>query len=1168
MPAINLETTLKRYDKRYYSLKLKDEVIQIFEKNVNYYLHTTNAAIESGETEEHLKNLTNTFLKRSLYCSDRYEINTDKRIDSTIKVDGKIQALIETKKPSNKSEMVTEDNVNVKALHEIIFYYLSETRNVADVKVKRIPDVEIRRIIITDTKHWVLIDANEIEKLVDGYLEKLYYKYQNKQLIYSNNTEKFYADIKQYFDTIDVNELLKYAFFDIDAYAKGKKLNNLYKILHRTYLLKESTKNNDSVHVLNNRFYQELLYIMGLKEKSGKSSKTIEIDFNLKNSLADQVYRILKNDKEYDEITCIEETFELVIIWMNRLLFIKLFEGQLIAFNGNRTEYHILDNDKITSFQNLQDLFFEVLGKRERDNTEFLKQFSAIPYLNSSLFERQEIERKDLNINSIRNEKIIRKNNSAVGTKADTELFLLDYIIGFLNSYSFSSEIGKNNTIVEGRDIIDASVLGLIFEKLNGYRDGSFYTPSIITEYMCLNSIEQAVIDKINYTKGWHCADLFEIRATMDRTLAGAREINNIINSVKICDPSVGSGHFLVSALNRMIAIKKQLGVLFKYEKTELLTEYDIDIVDDVIKVFDGQGHPFHYNINDSLSQSVQETLFNEKRIIIENCLFGVDINPKAVAICQLRLWIELLKNAYYKNGIMETLPNIDINIKSGNSLINRLDFTVGKKVKGSKESVGAVTSNLIKQYKQLVQDYKKTSDKSQKIKIKNNIDVIKNNLHDLFSQIEFSWGKDNELKLNYGQDMEMYRDAFEWAIEFPELLDENCVFQGFDCVIGNPPYGLLNKKQNQNTSISIRADLLEYYKKNKYYSSAKGGVLNIYRLFICRCFMLLKPGGHCCLIFPLAFMCDLTAKEIRKYIMENTQIDYLEAFPERDNENKRVFKEVKMSVCILGASKKKVQDTYKFGVRINRDRFVDENNEVMKISYQDILKIDDASISIPLIKQRELGIFLKMTEECTRMNKISKCYTGEIDISLDKKYITTSAEDDLMLRGAQVQKYYITNDISQGEIFYLKAGAYQGNNNSIRASHHKKRRIVMQGITGINEKWRLKMTMAYSPFYCANSVNYLMPTTEEDFDYYILGLLNSKLLNWYFSKLSTNSNVNGYEIDALPIRIGTKEQCQEIITMVKSVLEKPNDELVRQIDTIVYSMYGITQYDIPIIEG
>lgn len=929
----------------------------------------------------------------------------------------------------------------------------------------------------------------------------------------------------------------------------------LYKVFQKTFLLKDSSRYNESTHVLNDKFYQELLYLMGLKEKSGKSNKTIEIDHTISNSLANQVYSILKNDKEYDEISCIEKTFELVIIWMNRLLFIKLFEGQLITFNGDEKAYHILDSDKIIDFQNLQDLFFEVLGKKERDDNDFIKKFEKIPYLNSSLFERYDIEKQELNINAMKNEMVAKKKNSVVGTKTNTEIPILDYLIAFLNSYSFSSEISKNDTVIAGRDIIDASVLGLIFEKLNGYRDGSFYTPSVITEYMCMKSVEKAVIDHINIEKHWNCKDLFEIKANMGMTLADAKEINRLINEVKICDISVGSGHFLVSALNRIIAIKKQLGVLFKHGKDELLTEYDIDVIDDILSVYDGQGKSFHYDKNNVLSQLVQETLFNEKRTIIENCLFGVDLNSKAVAICQLRLWIELLKNAYYKNEVMETLPNIDINIKSGNSLINKLNFAIGSKIGQGGVELEKNTQKLINQYKKLVAAYRGVSDKSVKAEIRKNIESIKANLHSIYNQISFSVNKNMEIVFDYGSDSSIYRDAFEWAIEFPELLDEKGVFTGFDCIIGNPPYGLLNKKQNQNTSISVAPELLDYYKTSKVYEWAKGGVLNIYRMFICRCFSLLKNDGHCCLIFPLAFMGDATNSKIRQFVMENTQVDFIEAFPERDIESKRVFKEVKMSVCILGATKRKVPSSYKFSVRIHRDKYVDDNNEAMFISYDEIKAIDNKYLSIPLIRQHELSIFLKMTNECKRMSEISKCYTGEIDISLHSEFITNSSSDHSMLRGAQVQKYYITNDISQGDILFLKADGYLDKNKGEKSQHHNRRRIVMQGITGVNEKWRLKMTMAQPPYFCANSVNYLIPDMTDDFDYFILGILNSKLLNWYFAKLSTNSNVNGYEIDGLPIKMGTVEQRNEIIQLVGELLQSYDEIKVKEIDDIVYQI-------------
>ena len=111
-------------------------------------------------------------------------------------------------------------------------------------------------------------------------------------------------------------------------------------------------------------------------------------------------------------------------------------------------------------------------------------------------------------------------------------------------------------------------------------------------------------------------------------------------------------------------------------------------------------------------------------------------------------------------------------------------------------------------------------------------------------------------------------------------------------------------------------------------------------------------------------------------------------------------------------------------------------------------------------------------------------------------------------------------------------------------------------------------MTIIDPPCFCANSVNYLLPTTKNEFDYYILGVLNSKLLNWYFAKQSTNSNVNGYEVDGLPIKEGSQEQQNKIISLVKEMLSRPEMSLMQEIDKIVYDIYGITEYEIPIVEG
>ena len=149
---------------------------------------------------------------------------------------------------------------------------------------------------------------------------------------------------------------------------------------------------------------------------------------------------------------------------------------------------------------------------------------------------------------------VLKDNN---GKKCKGELFTLEYLFKFLDAYDFSSE-GSEEIQEQNKTLINASVLGLIFEKINGYKDGSYFTPGFITMYMCRETIRRAVVQKFNDRKGWNCQDL---KGLYDK-IEDRKEANEIINELKICDPAVGSGHFLVSALNEIIAIKSELKIL------------------------------------------------------------------------------------------------------------------------------------------------------------------------------------------------------------------------------------------------------------------------------------------------------------------------------------------------------------------------------------------------------------------------------------------------------------------------------------------------------------------------------------------------------------------------------------------------------------------------------
>ena len=422
-----------------------------------------------------------------------------------------------------------------------------------------------------------------------------------------------------------------------------------------------------------------------------------------------------------------------------------------------------------------------------------------------------------------------------------------------------------------------------------------------------------------------------------------------------------------------------------------------------------------------------------------------------------------------------------------------------------------------------------------------------------------------------------------EWAIEFPEVLDEKGTFLGFDIVIGNPPYGIMNKKQNKKEAIIVPSSIFDYYKNSLEYKPAVSGAMNIFKLFIVKSFSLLKKDGIFSEIFPLAFIADSNAKNLREYILSNNNILNIEAFPERDNEKKRVFEHAKISVCILNAKKNKIKGSSNFFIRVNKDKCIDDNTDKVFLNYK-ILKLLDAKyLTIPLITEPDLNLLIKIFKNSVKLETFAHCYTGEIDLSINKDLLTRNSLDSEMIKGAIIDKYIKRNTMSQGEILYLNSEKYLVNNTSEKATHHKKERIVMQGITGVNEKNRLKMTYLPPNIFCANSVNYIIFNNNSINPKYVLALLNSKLLNYIFIKFSTNSNVNGYEVDALPLKFSDNYLQEKLVEITNNILNLTSTEgyfenqekqkLVEKyrtsIDEYIYKdIYNLTSEEINLVEG
>ncbi|GAA7178221.1 hypothetical protein ID0436_13940 [Helicobacter pylori] len=374
-------------------------------------------------------------------------------------------------------------------------------------------------------------------------------------------------------------------------------------------------------NTLNKDFYEELLYILGLEEQNEKG-KTLIKPSRTQNSLS---YALKEQYKNLDD----EEVMALLIAWNNRILFLRLLESLLISFN--HFEKPFLTTENFKDFNDLNTLFFEVLAKKNSERSQDTKEnkiLGKIPYLNSSLFDKMPLELKGYEIRFLENKKLELYQNSVLKKHEEyqkqKDWTLLKYLFEFLRVYDFTTtpkDIKDNQNKSESR-LINPSVLGLVFEKLNGYKEGSFYTPSFITSYMCKESIESIVLDKFNQTYNIECEKLTELKNYLQNSYKEGKrkEYLNTLLTLRICDPAVGSGHFLVSALNEMVLIAYKLGLIASLYRHELKLE------NDEIIIHTPEDKVFNYTIphseNDPHHQ-IQKELFNLKKDIIENCFLA-----------------------------------------------------------------------------------------------------------------------------------------------------------------------------------------------------------------------------------------------------------------------------------------------------------------------------------------------------------------------------------------------------------------------------------------------------------------------------------------------------------------------------------------------------------------
>ena len=707
-------------------------------------------------------------------------------------------------------------------------------------------------------------------------------------------------------------------------------------------------------------------------------------------------------------------------------------------------------------------------------------------------------------------------------------------------------------------------------------------------------------MQKFNETKNWHCATIIDLHNRIE----DIEEANHIFDSLHICDPAVGSGHFLVSALNVLIALKCELGIL-KDQHGKRLKNYHIEVIDDELVVLDEEEQVFNYRIlpNGKVNtdiQRVQETLFHQKQTLIESCLFGVDINPNSVKICRLRLWIELLKNAYYttESGFseLETLPNIDINIKQGNSLVSKYKLDEDLTEVFQKQKFSLAT------YRDAVQAYKDSKSKDAKAELLRFINEIKEQFKQSVSnrdprrkQLSELRGKRTLLDLNidmFGNkslddeqldlqkrkfdkqileldsqiadvtNAKIYKNSFEWRFEFPEVLNEKGEFVGFDVVIGNPPYGAIIP-QNQKAIYSAQ------------YKTFQGN-FDIYLFFIEHSLSIVNPLGFISFITPDTWINVPQSQKLRLNLLNETSIHEITIF------NFDVFDEAKVNCVISQISAKKDID-FCIVKKVNNPNEI-LGNQSIKIPLQNWINNKDNQFII-IQNETENSILTKIIfnsilgEDCLDVSQGIVPYSKENhsnDIIKNRKFHSTIKENEdfgVWIQGRSLGRYSIS--ISNSEYLHYGKWLHRARNQK----YFNGERILIQEITSGNPA-KITATIYEHNLYHDPGIIVCLNKSELDIRY-ILGLLNSTLFSWFVRKTSPKGERKTFpkvligDIRNLRFRLSTRtaqfpfiEKVNQILALKKADPKADTSDLEAEIDRMVYRLYDLTAEEILIVEG
>ena len=690
---------------------------------------------------------------------------------------------------------------------------------------------------------------------------------------------------------------------------------------------------------------------------------------------------------------------------------------------------------------------------------------------------------------------------------------------------------------------------------------GSYYTPDHIVKYIVENTVGPVLAEKFEklrptfrgaqqaYRKAVARADSFTRQGMRpDDPAKVANTYEGLVDDLfdlKVLDPAMGSGHFLVEAVDficdRILGEREGFLRAFPWNP---VTTYLQDTRETIIAEMERQG------VTVDTGRLTDINLL--KRHVLKRCAYGVDLNPMAVELAKVSLWLDCFT-------IGAPLSFLDHHLKCGNSLIGATVQEVqaelaprdkqtisifGGPFQGLLSATATIeelrrlpdatveqaerSHSLFADFEKAQAPYKSAldiwvSDHFGNSKAREYLALAGSDLVDQIRSGGRGLSPEYHAAISKAGQIGREKRFFHWDLEFPEAFVDlrrgtwKCKEdQGFDAVVGNPPYDVLASKElGYDVSAFVR-----YVKISPVYNPAIRGKLNLYRLFICRASSLAASEGAFSFIVPMGLLGDDSARGLRRLLLEQNQLTTIESFPQKDDPRSRVFVEAKLP-CTVFVARGAPSDNY-IAIRVHTAQFIEASTDCLMVKPTELLSLEPENMPIPSCTQRDWNIAVTVIskDQIGRLGDHCTAFQGEVNETTDGKRGFISRDSLVgpqVLRGSNIGLYTI-RQASQGTAMFLRRPKFlSGKPGSVKAIHHQDVRVGWQEGSPQNNFRRIIAALIPEGEFCNHQINYV-PKRECRISLdLLLALLNSKIYDWYFRLTSTNATVSHYQLYSLP---------------------------------------------------